>query len=202
MSLTNSTSAAPHAAHHHDADSTDVLGFWLYIMTDCILFACLFATYFVLTGPHAVGPRLKSFIDLPYVLIETFLLLASNFTYCLAMFAVNKKKVNMSVLWLALTFVLGAGFVIMEVTEFAHLAHEGFTWHTSGAASAFFTLVGTHGFHVSMGLLWILIMMIQLPKLKLNDVTTKRMVYLGLFWNFLDIVWIFLFTFVYLMGAL
>lgn len=201
MSLTNNP-AQQHAAHHHDSDSTDVFGFWLYIMTDCILFSCLFATYFVLNNAHAVGPHLKSFIDLPYVLVETFFLLASNFTYCLAMFAVNKKNVKLSVIWLALTFILGAGFVTMEVKEFAHLAHEGYAWHTSGGASAFFTLVGTHGFHVSMGLLWILIMMIQLPLLKLNPVTTKRMVYLGLFWNFLDIVWIFLFTFVYLMGAI
>lgn len=188
--------------HHHDSDSTDVFGFWLYIMTDCILFSCLFATFFVLNNAHSIGPALKPLIDLPYVLVETFFLLASNFTYCLAMFAVNKQNMRAAVTWLVLTFILGAGFVAMEISEFAHLAHEGYTWHTSGAASAFFTLVGTHGFHVSCGLLWILIMIFQLPILKLNTTTTRRMVYLGLFWNFLDIVWIFLFTFVYLMGAL
>ncbi|ATN74440.1 cytochrome o ubiquinol oxidase subunit III [Coxiella burnetii] len=189
------------AEHHHNADATDVFGFWLYIMTDCILFASLFATFLVLHHPGAVGPPLKLLIDLPYVLVETFFLLASNFTFCLAIFGINKNKLPAVIFWLILTFILGAGFVVMEVMEFIHLNAEGYSWHVSGAASAFFTLVGTHGFHVTMGLLWILIMIIQLPILKINKNTARRMVYLGLFWNFLDIVWIFLFTIVYLMGA-
>ena|SRR3990167_9356801 len=188
--------------HHHNADATDIFGFWLYIMTDCILFATLFATYLVLHHPGAVGPSLKPLIHLPYVLGETFFLLASNFTFCLAIFGVNKKKLPNVIFWLILTFILGAGFVGMEVREFIHLNMEGYSWHTSGAASAFFTLVGTHGFHVSMGLLWILIIIIQLSIFKINKNTARRMVYLGLFWNFLDIVWIFLFTIVYLMGAI
>ena len=190
--------------HHHHSDTMDVFGFWLYIMTDCILFASLFATFVVLHHPHpgAVGPDLKPLIDLPYVLWETFFLLASNFTYCLAIFGINKNKLPPVIFWLILTFILGAGFVVMEVKEFIHLSAEGYSWHTSGAASAFFTLVGTHGFHVSMGLLWILIMIIQLPIFKINRDTGRRMIYLGLFWNFLDIIWIFLFTIVYLMGAI
>ena len=187
--------------HHHNSDATDIFGFWLYIMTDCILFASLFATFLVLHHPGAVGPSLKPFINLPYVLVETFFLLASNFTYCLAIFGINKNKLSIVIFWLILTFILGAGFIIMEVSEFINLSAEGYAWNISGAASAFFTLVGTHGFHVTMGLLWILVMIMQLPIFKINRDMARRMVYLGLFWNFLDIIWIFLFTIVYLMGA-
>lgn len=190
------------AAEHHSTDPIDIFGFWLYIMTDCILFATLFATFIVLHHPGAVGPAFKSYINLPYVLGETFFLLASNFAFCLAIFGMNKNKLPAVIVWLILTFILGAGFVVMEVVEFIHLSAEGYAWNVSGAASAFFTLVGTHGFHVSMGLLWILTMIIQLPFLGINKNTARRMVYLGLFWNFLDIVWIFIFTIVYLMGVI
>jgi cytochrome o ubiquinol oxidase subunit III len=188
--------------HHHETDSTDVLGFWLYIMTDCILFSALFAAFIVLHHKGAFGPAFKPFIDLKYVLGETFFLLASNFTFGLSMLSLYRNKLNGTRMWLVFTFILGAGFVGMEINEFIHLAHEGYSWHASGAASAFFVLVGTHGFHVSMGLLWILMMLIQLPKFKITQMTKKRMTYLGMFWNFLDIVWIFLFSLVYLMGAL
>ena len=187
---------------HHNSDATDIFGFWLYIMTDCILFASLFATFLVLHHPGAVGPPLKPLIDLPYVLLETLFLLASNFTYCLAIFGLNKNKLSAVIFWLILTFMLGSGFVIMEAKEFIHLSVEGYVWNLSGAASTFFTLVGTHGFHVTIGLLWILIMIIQLLIFNIDRDVIRRMVYLGLFWNFLDIVWIFLFTIVYLMGTI
>lgn len=195
-------SSAELTAHHQETDSTDVFGFWLYIMTDCILFASLFATYLVLHHPGALGPALKPYIQLPYVLGETFFLLASNLAFGLAILGLYKNKLKTVQAWLTITFLLGAGFVTMEINEFIHLVHEGYSWHVSGAASAFFTLVGTHGFHVSIGLFWILVMMIQLPIMKIGKLTKKRMTYLGLFWNFLDIVWIFVFTIVYLMGAM
>ena len=188
--------------HHHNSDATDIFGFWLYIMTDCILFSSLFATFLVLHHPGAVGPSLKPLIDLPYILLETLFLLASNFTYCLAVFGINKNKLSVVIFWLILTFMLGTGFVIMESREFIHLSAEGYAWNLSGAASTFFTLVGTHGFHVTVGLLWILVIIIQLPIFKINRDMVRRMVYLGLFWNFLDIVWIFLFTIVYLMETI
>jgi cytochrome o ubiquinol oxidase subunit 3 len=191
-----------HHHHHHEGDSLDVFGFWLYILTDCILFGTLFATFIVLNDPSSHGPTLKSYVDLKGILIETFLLLVSNLTFCFAILSLNKSFIGRTQLWLAITFLLGAGFVFMEVTEFANIAHEGFSWATSGQASSFFTLVGTHGLHVSFGLLWILIMIIQLPMLKITHITKRRMTYLGLFWNFLDIVWIFVFTIVYLMGAI
>lgn len=188
-------------AHHHDNDSTDVFGFWLYILTDCILFGCLFATFLVLNNPGYPGPALKSYINLHDVLIETFLLLVSNLTFCLAILNLYQDKMRKVQLWLGMTLLLGAGFILFEVTEFVHMANEGFRWDVSGAISSFFTLVGTHGLHVSFGLLWILVMIIQLPLIQLNHVKRRRMIYLGLFWNFLDIVWIFVFTIVYLMGA-
>jgi cytochrome o ubiquinol oxidase subunit 3 len=188
-------------AHHHDSDSTDVFGFWLYILTDCILFGCLFATFLVLNNPGHIGPALKNHINLQDVLIETFLLLVSNLTFCFAILNLYQDKIRKVQLWLGMTFLLGAGFILFEVTEFVHMANEGFRWDVSGAISSFFTLVGTHGLHVSFGLLWILVMIIQLPLIQLNHVQRRRMTYLGLFWNFLDIVWIFVFTIVYLMGA-
>lgn len=185
----------------HNQDATDVLGFWLYIMTDCVLFGCLFATFLVLNTPNMHTQSLKQFIDLPYVLVETFLLLASNFTFCLATLDMYQNKMQRVLIWLFVTFLLGAGFVSMELHEFYKLAMEGFRWDVSGQASSFFTLVGTHGLHVSIGLCWILLMMIQIPMMKITHVTKRRMTYLGLFWNFLDIVWIFVFTIVYLLGA-
>jgi len=187
--------------HHHDANGTDVFGFWLYILTDCVLFGSLFATYIVLHQPGAFGPSLKEFISLPFVLAETIFLLASNFTFGLSMLSMYKKKMKWTQFWLVLTFIFGAAFVALELYEFIELAHEGYSWHTSGAASAFFTLVGTHGFHVSVGLLWILVMIFQLPVFGINQATEKRLILLGIFWNFLDIVWIFVFTVVYLTGA-
>lgn len=187
---------------HHDTDSTDVFGFWLYIMSDCLLFGSLFAAFVVLNYQGMFPSLLKNYIDLSLVLVETFFLLASNFTFCLAMLSLYQGKKLNTQLWLLLTVVLGACFVIIEVSEFAHLAHEGFRWDLNGQASSFFTLVGTHGFHVTCGLIWILIMIFQLPLFKSQEVLVRRMTYLGLFWNFLDIVWIFVFTVVYLMGAI
>lgn len=188
--------------HHDDSDATDVFGFWIYILTDCILFGCLFATFLVLNSPGYPGPVLKNFINLHDVLIETALLLVSNFTFCLAILNLYRDQLYKTQLWLGITFLLGAGFITMEVTEFILMYNEGFRWDVSGAISSFFTLVGTHGLHVSFGLLWILVMIFQLPLIKLNHVKRRRMTYLGLFWNFLDIVWIFVFTIVYLMGAI
>jgi cytochrome o ubiquinol oxidase subunit 3 len=188
--------------HHHDSDGTDVFGFWLYILTDCILFGTLFATFLVMNYPGLPGPMLKNYSSLHDILTETFLLLASNFTFCLAILSLYKNKLFQVQFWLALTFLLGGGFVFMEVTEFIRMAGEGFRWDVNGQISSFFTLVGTHGLHVSFGLLWILLMIFQLPLLKITEVTKRRMIYLGLFWNFLDIVWIFVFTIVYLMGAI
>lgn len=188
--------------HHHDNDAIDVFGFWTYIMTDCVLFATLFAAYAVLSPDTFSGPSLKQLISLPYVFVETLFLLASSFTYGLAMLAVYKQKRDVTVFWLLVTFLCGLGFVGLEVHEFIHLYAEGHSWHVSAALSAFFTLVGTHGTHVSIGLIWMALMMFQVLKYGVKPNINKRLTYLGLFWHFLDIVWIFVFTIVYLMGAL
>lgn len=192
--------------HHHDhqqeSDARDVFGFWIYIMSDCLLFATLFATYAVLHNNTFGGPSMRDIVSLPYILAETLFLLASNFTFGLAMLNLYKGKANRVIGWLIATFILGGAFVFMEVSEFAHLVHEGHSWQTSGFLSAFFTLVGTHGLHVSIGLLWIAVMIFQLVKNKITHPTSRKLVYLGLFWNFLDVVWIFVFTIVYLMGAI
>lgn len=197
-----SSHSLTHAHHQYEADERDVFGFWLYILTDCLLFASLFAVYLVLHAPGAYGPSLKPLINLPYVLGETCLLLGSNLTFGLAAMSLYKNQIKVVSFWLCLTFILGFGFIYMEVNEFIHLVHEGYKWTVSGAASSFFALVATHGLHVSLGLLWIIVLLIQIPKIKDKSILIRRMTYLGMFWNFLDIVWIFVFTLVYLMGAI
>jgi cytochrome o ubiquinol oxidase subunit 3 len=186
---------------HHKADATSVFGFWIYIMSDCILFATLFAAFAVLHNNTFGGPSIKELASMPYVLGETLFLLFSSFTYGIAMLALYKKSKGRAMTWLMITFLLGLSFVVMEVNEFVHMFMDGHSWHTSASLSSFFTLVGTHGTHVSIGLLWMLIMIFQLKKFGINSVTSRRLVYLGLFWHFLDIVWIFVFTIVYLMGG-
>ena len=171
-------------------------------MTDCVLFGSLFATFLVLHKPGVYGPSLAPLINLKYVLGETFFLLASNFTFGLAILNAYKDKVGSLRICLILTFILGACFVGMEIHEFMELARQGYIWHASAGASAFFTLVGTHGLHVSIGLCWILTMIVQISIFKTSPTIKRRLIYLGLFWNFLDIVWIFVFTIVYLMGAM
>ncbi|WP_074013267.1 cytochrome o ubiquinol oxidase subunit III [Candidatus Sodalis sp. SoCistrobi] len=194
---------AAHAEHgHHDAGATKVFGFWIYLMSDCILFATLFATYAVLSNSVAGGPTGKDIFELPFVLVETFFLLFSSITYgmaILAMYRGDKSRVNV---WLGLTFLFGLGFICMELYEFHHLIAEGYGPDRSAFLSGFFTLVGTHGLHVTSGLIWILVMMIQVSRRGLTPVNQTRLQCLSLFWHFLDVVWICVFTVVYLMGAL
>lgn len=187
--------------HHHNADAIDVFGFWVYILTDCVLFATLFATYAVLHNNTYGGPGIKELVSLPYVFAETLFLLASSFTYGLAMLSLYKGRRNKVIRWLMITFLFGLSFIAMEINEFVHLFLEHHTWQSSAALSAFFTLVGTHGLHVSIGLIWMAILMFQVSRYKITPTMSKRLTYLGLFWHFLDIVWIFVFTIVYLMGA-
>lgn len=193
--------AEHHVDHHHDTDGTDVFGFWMYILTDCILFATLFATYAVLHNNTYGGPSMKELVSLPYVLAETMLLLVSSFTYGMAMLAMYKQDKAKVMSWLTATFILGLAFIGMEVNEFVHLYMEGHSWQSSASLSAFFTLVGTHGLHVLTGLVWMVILMVQLSLQNVTRTMARRLTYLGLFWHFLDIVWIFVFTIVYLMGA-
>lgn len=194
---------AAHAAHgHHDTGGTKVFGFWVYLMSDLILFASLFATYVVLADGTAGGPEGKDIFSLKFVLGETFLLLFSSITYGFAMLAMHRGKIASVNLWLFVTFLLGLGFVIMEVYEFHELIAEGYGPDRSGFLSGFFALVATHGIHVTCGLIWIIIMMIQISRRGLTEVNQTRLNCLSLFWHFLDVVWICVFTVVYLLGAI
>ncbi len=194
-----------HGAHedgHHDAGTTKVFGFWIYLMSDCILFATLFATYAVLVNGTAGGPAGKDIFELPFVFAETMLLLLSSITFGFGMLAMNKNKVSAVNTWLLVTFILGAGFIAMEIYEFHHLIVNDAGPDRSGFLSAFFTLVGTHGIHVTSGLIWIIVMMVLIAKKGLTERNRTRLMCLSLFWHFLDVVWICVFTVVYLMGVM
>lgn len=179
-----------------------VFGFWLYLMTDCILFASIFAAYAVLVNNVAGGPSGHDIFELPYVLGETACLLLSSITYGFAMLALFKGKKSQVLVWLAITFLFGLGFIGMEINEFHKLIEEGFGPNRSGFLSGFFTLVGTHGVHVTSGLIWMAVMMYQVWKNGLTPSNITRLSCLSLFWHFLDVVWICVFTVVYLMGTL
>ena len=187
----------PAHAHHDDGNKT-VVGFWMYLMSDCLIFAVLFATFGVLLNGTADGPSGKELFKLGFVLSETVVLLLSSFTFGLAMLGMQAGKRNQVVGWLAVTGVLGAVFIGMELYEFAELIHEGATPDVSAYLSAYFTLVATHGLHVTFGLLWLAIMIHQVLKFGLDGIVRRRLACLSLFWHFLDLIWICVFTFVYL----
>ena len=186
---------------HHVENATG-LGFWLYLMSDCLIFAALFATYAVVGRNYAAGPSPKDLFDLPLVALNTSMLLLSSITFGFAMLEMQRKRMNATLLWLAVTGLLGAAFIGLELYEFFHLIHEGATPQRSAFLSAFFTLVGTHGLHVTFGLIWLMVLMIQLKKHGFIPENRRRMMCLSMFWHFLDVVWIGVFTFVYLMGVL
>lgn len=201
---------APEQAHdlsheqdheHHDSGSNTLFGFWLYLMTDCLLFASAFATYAVLFMNTAGGVSGKDIFELDFVLVETFALLFSSITYGFAMLAAHKQNRSATLMWLAVTFCLGAVFIGMEVYEFSHLISHGHGPQTSAFLTAFFSLVGMHGLHVTAGLIWMLVMMLEVSKRGLGNRTRTRLGCLSLFWHFLDVVWICVFTVVYLMGS-
>lgn len=187
---------------HQDTFSKTVLGFWMYLMSDCLIFGSLFATYAVLHNSTFGGPSSRDLFSLPTAFIETMILLFSSLTCGLAMLASIQNKTTHVIRWLAITFLLGASFVGIEIYEFAELIQEGNSWEKSAFLSSFFALVGTHGLHVSVGLLWMFVMIAQLFFSGLTTTTFRRLVVFSLFWHFLDLVWIFIFTFVYLMGVI
>lgn len=199
-------SAAPnplfHVVDEHHPENGTLLGFWLYLMSDCLVFACLFAMYGVLGRSYAAGPSGADLFDLPLVAVNTSLLLLSSITYGFAMLEMLKKRTGATLAWLAVTGLLGAGFIGIELYEFAHLIHEGAGPQRSAFLSSFFTLVGTHGLHVTFGIVWLVTLMIQVGKHGLIPENRRRLLCLSMFWHFLDVVWIGVFTFVYLMGSL
>jgi cytochrome o ubiquinol oxidase subunit III len=178
------------------------IGFWMYLMTDCILFASLFATFAVLRNATADGPSGRQIFEMPFVLAETLILLTSSFSCGLALVAMKARKVRQMVIALGVTYVLGVAFLTIELSEFFKLAAEGHGWQQSAFLSAFFTLVGTHGLHITVGLLWLLVLVAVLARQGLTTKWNRQMTLFAMFWHFLDLVWIFIFTVVYLMGVI
>ncbi len=195
--------------HAHTVDSKAspqaekvTFGFWVYLMSDVVLFAGLFATYAVLQGATFGGATIYDITNLPFVLIETLLLLTSSFTMGIAIILSGQHKKMLTLIVLAVTLLLGLAFLGMEVYEFNHLIAEGNGPDKSAFLSAFFTLLGTHGLHILFGSIWMLALMAHIALKGFSDSTMRKLMCLSLFWHFLDIIWIFIFTFVYLIGAL
>ena len=173
-------------------------GFWLFLLSDIILFAALFAAYAVLSGETAGGPSAAELFDKRHVMIETVCLLASSVTCGFGSLAVQRADLGSMYLWMGVTFILGATFVGLEITEFAAMVSSGAGPSHSAFLSAFFTLVGTHGLHVSVGLAWLVVMAFQVATLGLQPMVSRRLFCFALFWHALDIVWVGVFTIVYL----
>jgi cytochrome o ubiquinol oxidase subunit III len=186
---------------HAEGGST-MLGFWIYLMSDCLIFAILFATYGVLGANYAAGPSPKDLFELPLVALNTAMLLLSSITYGFAMLSAQEGDKRSTLIWLALTGLFGLAFLGIELHEFHSLIHDGATPQRSGFLSAFFTLVATHGLHVTFGLVWLVTLMVQVGKYGLIAANQRRLMCLSLFWHFLDVIWIGVFTFVYLLGML
>ena len=185
-----------HPDHHHE--SATPIGFWIYLMSDCIIFATLFATYAVLGYNYAGGPAPHDLFEPGFVAIETALLLFSSITFGVAMLKAEGGNLNATTLWLVITGIFCLGFIGMEIYEFRHLIHIGAGPERSGFLSAFFLLVGTHGLHVTGGLIWLVTLIVQLRLRGLIPANMQRLSTLSMFWHFLDLVWIGVFSFVYL----
>ena len=179
-----------------------MLGFWLYLMSDCLILAFLIAMYGVVGGNYAAGPAPKDLFELPLVAVNTAMLLFSSITYGFAMIEMQRRRVNATIGWLAVTGLFGLAFISIELYEFQHLIHEGAGPQRSAFLSAFFALVGTHGLHVSFGIVWLVTLIVQVKRWGFTDGTRRRLACLSMFWHFLDLIWIGVFTYVYLMGVL
>jgi len=188
--------------HDHPEGGSTMLGFWMYLMSDCLIFAVLFAAYAVLGNSYAGGPSPKEIFELPLVAVNTAMLLFSSITYGFAMLSMEEGRQRVMQMWLVFTGLFGLAFLSIEMYEFANLIHEGAGPTRSAFLSSFFTLVGTHGLHVTMGLIWLVTLMVQVQKHGLIAANKRRLMCLSMFWHFLDVIWIGVFTFVYLMGTL
>jgi len=186
---------------HHGIYTRTIFGFWLYLLTDFILFASFFATYAVLYKGTYGGPSGKELFNLPFVLLQACILLSSSFTSGLAGALAHRKNKNGTIALFLLTFVLGLIFTWMEFGEFARFIHEGNSWKKSAFLSAFFTLVGAHSIHMCFALLWVVVLLIPVFREGLNPINIRRLTCLRMFWQFLNVVWVFIFTMVYMGGV-
>ncbi|AHA27482.1 cytochrome o ubiquinol oxidase subunit III [Candidatus Liberibacter americanus] len=188
------------SAYSDHQDGT-LLGFWIYLMSDCLIFAVFFVTYAVLGNSYAAGIAPIDVFDIGSILISTFVLLFSSLTYSFAMLSSKKLWKNITIMWLLTTSFLGIIFVLMEFREFSHLFHIGANPQHSAFLSSFFALVGLHGIHVLFGILWIFVLVVQILKYGLISDNNRRLICLSMFWHFLDLIWICVFSFVYLFGV-
>ncbi len=183
-------------------DDVKVFGFWIYLMTDIVIFAALFATFVVLQSSTFGGPSGHTLFELPSVIEETLILLSSSFTCSLATLAVHRKQRGWVIFWFLVTFAFGVAFLFLEISEFSKFIHEGAGPQRSGFLSSFFILVGTHGLHITVGLLWMAVATFRLIFRPLSAFAISQIFRLAFFWHFLDVVWVFIFSVVYSMGIL
>ncbi len=202
------TKYTPQSWPQHSENSTlegknKFVGFWLFLGGETVLFASLFATYLALKnkGPDGMEFTTQQLFELPLVFIMTMLLLTSSLTSVYAMYHMKNYNFKSMQAWLMITVLLGAAFLGFEIYEFNHYVHLGFTYNQSAFSSAFFTLVGTHGLHVVIGLGWFILLMIRNSKRGLNLYNAPKFYIASLYWHFIDVVWVFIFTVVYLMGV-
>lgn len=191
-----------HDDEEEDHNTTTMLGFWIYLMSDCLIFGILFAVYAVVGRNYAAGPAPVDLFDIEMILVATFLLLFSSITYGFAVLRMDKRDVRGTQLWLVVTGIFGLGFLFLEVLEFTHLWHIGATPMASAFLSSFFVLVGTHGLHVTAGTIWLVVLLIQVQSRGLTVENRRRVMCLSMFWHFLDLIWIGVFSLVYLTGVL
>ena len=196
-----------HDDHHHDDgdhhhETGTMLGFWIYLMSDCLIFGILFAVYAVLGQNYAAGPAPVDLFELDKIAWATAWLLLSSITYGFAVITMHENNKNMMMFWLAVTGIFGAAFLYLSLEEFMHLWHIGAGPGASAFLSSFWFLVGTHGVHVACGALWLVILLVQVQIHGLTHENKRRILCLSLFWHFLDLIWIGVFSFVYLTGVL
>lgn len=187
---------------HKEKNERMYLGFWIYLMTDILMFSVFFAVYAVLRGASAGGVTIDKVVNFPLVLNETLILISSSFVVGVAVLFARVFDKTKTVLLLLLTAVLGATFLGMELYEFSNLFSEGHTYVKSAFLSSFFSLIGFHGLHILTGVIWILLILFYISKKGLTDSMVRKITLLSIFWHFLDIVWIFIFTIVYLFGGI
>ncbi|GGE29217.1 cytochrome aa3 quinol oxidase subunit III [Pullulanibacillus camelliae] len=200
MSQSNSLNQHTPLEYSTEDGRLKIFGFWVFLGAEIILFSCLFASYMVYLHRTAGGPTPDDLYDVKEFMIETFLLLTSSFTCGLGTHELRRQNKMGVIIWFIITLILGLGFVGMEIHEFVDYVGEGAKLTTSAFLTSFFTLVGTHGCHVSLGILWIIGILIQTARTGINAVTARKLFIVGLYWHFLDVVWVFIFTVVYLTG--
>jgi cytochrome o ubiquinol oxidase subunit III len=201
MNHSGSTQHENYPDSHHDNYSRTIFGFWLYLMSDFILFGTLFATYAVLSYQAFGGTTAKDIFNIHYTLTQTLVFLFASLTAGLGGAYAHRKERELTLAFFGITFVLGIVFMAMMMKEFSYLVASGNGWDKSAFLSGYFTVVGTHGVHVLFGLLWILVLLVPVWKEGVSKVSIRRLTCLRMFWQFLNIIWVLIFSFVYLMGV-